>query len=63
MFPPDDTNDTDAAAATAANAAHLILDSPIVDSQLQSEYGDQNVAYVEEIHGVEHLENEDGIAS
>ena len=63
LFPPDDTNDTDAAAATAANAAHLILDSPIVHSQLQSEYRDQNVAYVEEIHGVERLENEDGVAS
>ena len=63
LFPPDDTNDTDAAAATAAKAACLILDSPIVDSQLQSEYGDQNVTYVEEIHGVECLENKDGVAS
>ena len=56
LFPPDNTGDMDAA---AENAVKLLMNLPIVDSQLHSEYGNDNVTYVENIGGVEHLENGD----
>ena len=59
MFPPDDTGDMDVAAENAANAVKLLMNWPIVNSQLQSEYGNDNVAYAEDMGSVEHVENGD----
>ena len=59
MFPPDDTDDMDVAAENAANAVKLLMNSPIVDSQLQSEYGNDNVPYVEDIGCVERVKTGD----
>ena len=59
MFPPDDTGDMDVAAENAANAVKLLMNSLIVDSQLQSEYGNDNVPYVEDIGRVERVETGD----
>ena len=59
VFPPDDTGDMDVVAENAANAVKLLMNSSIVDSQLQSEYGNDNVPYVEDIGRVERLETGD----
>ena len=54
LFPPDDSNAVDVAAETAFGAASSLMHSPLVEKQLKSEYGDQNVAFV----GVECFEEE-----
>ena len=55
MFPPDDSNAVDAAAETAFGAASSLMHSPLVEKQLNSEYGDQNVAFVD---GVERFKDQ-----
>ena len=47
MFPPDDSNAVDVAAKTAFGVASSLIHSPLVEKQLDSEYGDQNVAFVD----------------
>ena len=54
MFPPDDTHSVDDATESAACAATNLLHSPLLQSQLDVEYGEENVSYVD---GVEHLEH------
>ena len=55
MFPPDDSNAVDVAAETAFGAAASLMHSPLVEKQLDSEYGDQNVAFVD---GVERFKDQ-----
>ena len=45
----------DAAAETAFGAASSLMHSPLVEKQVDSEYGDQNVAFVD---GVERFEDQ-----
>ena len=54
MFPPDDSHIVDNAAANAYGAASALLHYPLINKQLDSEYGSQNIEYVEDVEHLEH---------
>ena len=56
MFPPDNTRSVDDAAESAACAATNLLHSPLLQSQLDVEYGEENVPYVDGVECLEHNE-------
>ena len=56
MFPPDNTRSVDDAAESAACAATNLLHSPLLQSQLDVEYGEENVPYVDGVECLEHDE-------
>ena len=59
MFPPDDDNPVDDAAASAANAAKELLHSPLLERHLNTQYGDENIAYTGHVECFEKEHEED----
>ena len=54
MFPEDDTHSVDDAAESAACAATNLLHLPLLQTQLDVEYRQKNVAYAEGVERLEH---------